>query len=74
MVLHDPEGSDDVRGPHRRNRADRLAASATGELNDHLPARFPHVHVRRCMLARRQEDDDPKPGDSKDRGHALKIT
>jgi len=74
VLLHDPECPDDVCGPHRRKGTDRLGASAAGELDDRLPARFLHMDVRWCVLAGRQEDDDPKPGAAEDRGHSPKVT
>ena len=74
MVLNDPVGPHDDWRPHPRDGADLLGAFAVREFDDDLPVGRLHVHVRRCVLPRRQEDDDSEPDDAKNRGHNGTIT
>jgi hypothetical protein len=65
---------DDIGSAHPGHRPDGLRSIGAGELDHDLTIRRADVHVRRPVLAGREEDDDAKSAHPEDGRHLRNVT
>jgi len=74
VLFDNPERLRHIDAAHASDFPDDGALAACRQFNHHFCVRFPHMHVRRLMLTRRQINDDAKSAYTQHGGHPSNIT